>query len=140
MTATTRPLSVFAIAFLAAVSACGARSIVVPEMPAGSNGSGPGVYAQILKEAGAWQYTAPGSYFRCHGDVFLFHTETPGTHAIALPDDVAKVRELFTGAEFDSNQITLETDGPQTWLFRATPRGDWSVGEPAERAARRNGP
>ena len=90
-------------------------------MPAGSDGSGPGVYAQILKEAGAWPYTAPGSYFRRHGDVFLFHTGTPGTHTIALPDGAAKVRELFTGAEFDSGAITLQTDGPNTWLFLATP-------------------
>ncbi len=77
-------------------------------------------YSQILKEAGARQYTAPGSYVRRHGDVYLFHTGTPGTHTITLPDNVAKVRELFTGAAFDSNAITLETDGPNTWLFKAT--------------------
>ena len=90
----------------------GARSIIVPDMPAGSDGTGPGEYATILKAAGARQYTAEGSYFRRHGDVFLFHTGTVGTHTITLPDDVAKVRELFTGEEFDSNVITLEADGP----------------------------
>jgi hypothetical protein len=117
----TRFVAANGILYHAKTLAGGSRSIIVPEMPAGSDGSGPGVYAQILKEAGAWQYTAPGSYFRRHGDVFMFHTGTPGTHTIALPDDVAKVRELFTGAEFGSNVITLQTDGPNTWLFLAPP-------------------
>ncbi len=107
----------------------GARSIVVPEMPAGSNGSGPGEYAIILKEAGAHQYTAEGNYFRRHGDVFMFHTGTNGTHTITLPDNVAKVRELFTGTEYNSNVITLQSDGPNTWLFRAASAGLWTVGD-----------
>ena len=107
----------------------GARSIIVPDMPAGSDGTGPGEYATILKAAGARQYTAEGSYFRRHGDVFLFHTGTAGTHTITLPGDVAKVRELFTGEEFDSNVITLEADGPATWLFRATTGDIWTVGD-----------
>jgi hypothetical protein len=98
-------------------------------MPAGSDGTGPGEYATILKAAGARQYTAEGSYFRRHGDVFLFHTGTVGTHTITLPDDVAKVRELFSGEEFDSNVITLEADGPATWLFRATTGNIWTVGD-----------
>jgi hypothetical protein len=87
------------------------------------------MYAAILKAAGAHQYTAEGSYFRRHGDVFLFHTGTVGTHTITLPGDVAKVRELFSGEEFDSNVITLEADGPATWLFRATTGDIWTVGD-----------
>ncbi|MCR5751112.1 MAG: hypothetical protein K6G91_04050 [Kiritimatiellae bacterium] len=108
----------------------GARSIIVPEMPAGSDGSGPGEYAKILKAAGARQYTPEGNYFRRHGDIFMFHTGTNGTHTtITLPDNVVKVRELFTGAEYTSNVITLESDGPNTWLFRAAAAGLWTVGE-----------
>lgn len=98
----------------------GARSIVVPEMPAGGGGIGIEEYASLLREAGAWQYTAPGNYFRRHGDVFLFHVGTPGTYVIRLPENAGKVRELFTGKEFDSNELMLETDGPDTWLFKAT--------------------
>ncbi len=107
----------------------GARSIVVPDMPAGSNGTGPYVYATLLKAAGARQYVEPGSYIRRHGDVYMYHTGTAGTHTITLPNDVAKVRELFTGEEFDSNVVTVEADGPATWLFRATTGDIWTVGD-----------
>ena len=107
----------------------GARSIIVPEMPAGSDGSGPGEYAKILKAAGAHQYTPEGNYIRRHGDVYMYHTGTNGTHTITLPDNVAKVRELFTGTEYNSNVITLQSDGPNTWLFRATSVGMWTIGD-----------
>ena len=104
----------------------GARSIVVNKMPESVED-----YVTILHEAGARSYAAPGSYFRRHGDVFMFHTGTAGTHTITLPDGVVKVKELYTGEEFNSNVITLETDGPSTWLFKATSGGIWSVGESA---------
>lgn len=108
----------------------GARSIIVPDMPAGSNGSGPYVYAALLKAGGARQYVEPGNYIRRHGDVYMYHVGTNATHAtITLPDDVVKVRELFTGAEYNSNVIPIESDGPNTWLFRATSAGMWTVGE-----------
>ncbi len=116
--------------YYAKTLAGGARGIIVPEMPAGSNGTDGRLYAAILKEAGAHQYVAPGSYIRRHGDVFMFHTGTNGTHTtITLPDNVVKVRELFTGAEYSSNVITLESDGPNTWLFRTAAAGLWTVGE-----------
>ena len=50
----------------------------------------------------------------------MFHVGTPGTYVIRLPENAGKVRELFTGKEFDSNELMLETDGPDTWLFKAT--------------------
>ena len=60
----------------------------------------------------------------------MFHTGTNGTHTtITLPDNVVKVRELFTGAEYSSNVITIESDGPNTWLFRTAAAGLWTVGE-----------
>ena len=117
----------------------GARSIIVPEMPAGSDGSGPGEYAMILKAAGAHQYTAEGNYFRRHGDVFMFHTGTNGTHTITLPDNVVKVRELFTGAEYNTNVVTLQSDGPNTWLFRAASAGLWTVGDSVVAVLNTNG-
>ena len=107
----------------------GARSIIVPEMPAGSDGSGPGEYAKILKAAGAHQYTPEGNYIRRHGDVYMYHTGTNGTHTITLPDNVVKVRELFTGTEYNSNVITLQSDGPNTWLFRTASAGMWTIGD-----------
>ena len=116
--------------YYAKTLAGGARGIIVPEMPAGSNGTDGRLYAAILKEAGAHQYVAPGSYIRRHGDVFMFHTGTNVVHTtITLPDNVVKVRELFTGTEYNSNVIPIESDGPNTWLFRATSAGMWMVGE-----------
>lgn len=115
--------------YYAKTLADGARGIIVPEMPAGSNGTDGRLYAAILKEAGAHQYVAPGSYIRRHGDVYMYHTGTNGTHTITLPGNVVKVRELFTGTEYNSNVITLQSDGPNTWLFRAATAGIWPVGD-----------
>ena len=115
--------------YYAKTLADGARGIIVPEMPAGSNGTDGRLYAAILKEAGTHQYVAPGSYIRRHGDVYMYHTGTNGTHTITLPDNVVKVRELFTGTEYNSNVITLQSDGPNTWLFRAATAGIWPVGD-----------
>ena len=105
-------------------NANGTVSILVPEFPNSPTG-----YRQILQAAGAWFYTDEGSYFRRHGDVFMFHTGTAGRHVIRLPDAVVKVRELYTGAEYASNEITLQADGPMTWLFKATTAGPWTVGD-----------
>lgn len=116
--------------YYAKTLAGGARGIIVPEMPAGSNGTDGRLYAAILKEAGAHQYVAPGSYIRRHGDVFMFHTGTNAIHTtITLPDNVVKVRELFTGTEYNSNVIPIESDGPNTWLFRAASAGLWTIGD-----------
>ena len=108
----------------------GARSIIVPEMPAGSDGSGPNEYAILLEAAGARRYVEPGNYIRRHGDIYMYHTGTNVMHTtITLPDDVVKVRELFTGAEYNSNVISIDSDGPNTWLFRAATAGIWPVGD-----------
>ncbi len=108
----------------------GVRSIIVPEMPAGTGGVGPYVYAALLKAGGARQYVEPGNYIRRHGDIYMFHTGTNVVHTtITLPEDVVKVRELFTGAEYDSNVIPIESDGPNTWLFRAATGDIWAVGD-----------
>ena len=104
-------------------NASGTVSILMPEFP-----NSPAGYRQILQAAGAWFYTDPGSYFRRHGNVFMYHTGTTGAHTIRLPDNVTKVKELFTGAEYTSNVISLQADGPKTWLFKATTLGPWEVG------------
>lgn len=108
----------------------GGRSIIVLNMPAGAtDGWGPKLYAAILKTAGVRQYVAPGSYIRRHGDVYMYHTGTNGTHTITFPADVVKVRELFTGAEYSSNVVAMQSDGPNTWLFRTASAGIWPVGD-----------
>ena len=108
----------------------GGRSIIVLNMPAGAtDGWGPRVYEAILKTAGVRQYVAPGSYIRRHGDVYMYHTGTNGTHTITFPADVVKVRELFTGAEYSSNVVAMQSDGPNTWLFRTASAGIWPVGD-----------
>lgn len=90
----------------------GGVSILMPEFP-----KVPG-YRQILEAAGAWFYTDTGSCFRRHGDVFMFHTGTAGTHTIRLSESGVKVRELFTGEEYDSDRLSLTSEGPATWLFK----------------------
>ena len=93
----------------------GSRSIIVPQMPNSAER-----YKAVLGEAGAWFYTVPGNYFRRHGDIFMFHTGTVGEHVIHLPTNVRKVQELYTGEVFNTNEVTLQADGPATWLFKAT--------------------
>ena len=93
--------------------ASGGKSIIVPEMP-----QSPAEYAAVLKEAGAWLYTAPGSYFRRYGDILMLHTGTIGRHTIRLPRKRETLRELFSDAKSSCSVMTVETSGPNTWLFR----------------------
>ena len=71
-----------------------------------------------MKEAGAWMYTAPGNYFRRHGDIFMFHTGAVGRHTIRMPMMTGSVRDLFSDERYKSKEFMLETDGPNTWLFK----------------------
>lgn len=82
-------------------------------------------WQKILRTAGSHVYTAPGSYFRHHGNVFMLHTGIPGKHIISLPqkEDNKKVQELFSGQNFSSQEIRLTTDGPNTWLFQVKSEG-----------------
>ena len=89
------------------------KSIIVPEPP-----RSPKEYAALLKEAGAWMYTAPGNYFRRHGDIFMFHTGAVGRHTIRMPMMTGSVRDLFSDERYKSKEFMLETDGPNTWLFK----------------------
>lgn len=79
-----------------------------------------GEYRDILVAAGAHAYVAPGSYFRRHGDVFMFNTGVKGKYAITLPeqDRSARAIELFSGVEMSAADISVESDGPGTWFFR----------------------
>lgn len=101
----------------------GARSIVVSDFPSADSDA----YRVIFEKAGAWFYTDPGSCIRRQGDVFMFHTGKAGTHTISLPKGFLKARELFSGREFSSSTIRLSSDGPATWLFKATRRKDGTV-------------
>ena len=77
-------------------------------------------YRDIFVTAGAHAYVEPGSYFRRHGDVFMFNTGTKGRHVITLPecDRSAHVVELFSGVRMSAADIAVDSDGADTWFFK----------------------
>ena len=60
-----------------------------------------------------------GHVIRRHGDVVMFHTAKAGTYTLSMPENMQKVKELYSGLEYDSTELTLQTDGPATFLFKA---------------------
>ena len=75
-------------------------------------------WQNLLTALGVHAYTAPESYFRRHGNIFMFHTGEKGTHTITLPEKSGTVTELFTGKQYEAPVIRIESEGPGTWLFR----------------------
>ena len=75
-------------------------------------------WQNLLTALGVHAYTAPESYFRRHGKLFMFHTGKKGTHTITLPEKSGTVTELFTGKQYEAPVIQIESEGPGTWLFR----------------------
>ena len=75
-------------------------------------------WQNLLTALGVHAYTAPESYFRRHGNIFMFHTGEKGTHIITLPEKSRTVTELFTGTQYEAPVIRIESEGPGTWLFR----------------------
>lgn len=77
-----------------------------------------------LASTGAHAYVKPGSYFRRHGDVFMFNTGTKGRHVITLPecDRGAHVVELFSGVRMPAADIAVDSDGAGTWFFKLAKR------------------
>lgn len=93
----------------------GGMSVFVPVPPKSGE-----EYAALLAVAGAHAYVKPGSYFRRHGDVFMFNTGERGRHVITLPERErgAHVVELFSGFRMSAADIAVESDTSGTWLFR----------------------
>ena len=90
----------------------------------------PDVWRDLLTWLGATPMAPRGHCVRRHGDVFMFHTAgTNGTQTITLPSNVTKVKELYTGKVYDAPTLTIETDGPGTWVFKAIADESWKVGD-----------
>ena len=88
------------------------------------------VWRDLLVGMGATPLASIGHYVRRHGDVLMFHTAgTNGTQTITLPSNMTKVRELYTGQVYDAPTLTIETDGPGTWVFKAVESESWPIGE-----------
>jgi hypothetical protein len=47
----------------------------------------------------------------------MFHTGKTGTHEIRFPG-YAGATEMFSGKTYSGDRITIETDGPETLLFK----------------------
>lgn len=97
------------------VNAEGVRTIFTPTCP-----KTPEAYRALLIAAGATASVEPGSYFRRHGDLLMFNTDKAGTHVITLPaaDRNRAVTELYSGRRLPADRLSVESDGPGTWLFK----------------------
>lgn len=73
----------------------------------------------MLLGVGATPIAETGNYVRRHGDVVMFHIREAGEYRISLPESMSKTKELYTGLEFNSSEIILKTEGPDTFLFKA---------------------
>ncbi|MBR4258586.1 MAG: hypothetical protein IKQ17_06115 [Kiritimatiellae bacterium] len=92
--------------------------------------SQPTVWRDLLTWMEATPMASIGHCIRRHGDVFMFHTAgTNGTQTITLPSNVTKVKELYTGKVYEAPTLTIETDGPGTWVFKAIADESWKVGD-----------
>ena len=71
---------------------------------------------------GAHALTPPGRYVRRHGDLILYHVDQAVKEEISLPPDYGGgkwIDELVYGTRIKGNKLFVETDGPETLLFRA---------------------
>ena len=91
----------------------------------------PTVWRDLLIGMGATPLAPIGHCIRRHGDVVMFHTASNGTLRMNLPSGMTRVRELYTGQVYESSELTLQSDGPNTWVFKAvsSESESWQVGE-----------
>ena len=75
-------------------------------------------WQQLLGALGVHAYIKPESYFRRHGNLFMFHTGKKGLHTITLPEKSGMVTELFSGKKYSLPVIKIQTNGPTTQLFK----------------------
>lgn len=69
---------------------------------------------------GEHRYASGDVYVRRHGDYLMLHVGKPGRYMLSLPkrDAGRSLKELFTGRDHGIGPIELETDAPETWLFK----------------------
>ena len=75
-------------------------------------------YRALFERLGLHAWAEPGSYVRHHGGLLMFHTGKSGHHRIVLPGGYSGAKCLSTGYAYEGSEIGLETDVPQTWLFK----------------------
>ena len=91
----------------------------------------PTVWRDLLVGMGATPIAPIGHCVRRHGDVLMFHTASNATIRISLPAGMERVRELYSGEVYDSSELTLQSDGPNTWVFKAVSSASesWPIGD-----------
>lgn len=91
----------------------------------------PTVWRDLLVGMGATPLAPIGHCVRRHGDVVMFHTASNATIRVSLPAGMERVRELYTGQVYGSPELTLQSDGPSIWVFKAVSSGSesWQVGD-----------
>ncbi len=91
-----------------------ARVFDVSALPSGND-----AWREILEDLGETPIGPAGHLVRRHGNVVMFHTGEAGTYTLNLPKGMSKVKELYSGCEYDSSGIVLQTEGSDTFLFKA---------------------
>ena len=91
-----------------------ARVFDVSALPSGND-----AWRGILEDLGETPIGPAGHLVRRHGNVVMFHTGEAGTYTLNLPKGMSKVKELYSGREYDSSEIVLQTEGSETLLFKA---------------------
>ena len=78
-------------------------------------------WAKFFRENGIEPMAEPGDVVRRRGGLVMLHTARNGRHVLRLPGADGEVwTELFIGKTFVSGSVSLDSDGPQTWLFKRT--------------------
>ena len=108
----------------------GFRAVFMRNAPQGCQGPDGTTLAEIPRGAKAWRllfadlgtplYAPEGHCVRRHGDIVMFHTGKVGTHEICFPGR-AGATELFSGKVYAGDRAIIETDGPDTLLFKMKP-------------------
>ena len=77
-------------------------------------------WRRFFSDLGAHLYAPEGHYVRRHGNLLLFHTAGISRQDLSLPPDLSgrPATELFSGRRIADGRLTVESAGPQTWLFR----------------------
>ena len=91
-----------------------ARVFDISALPSGND-----AWREILEDLGETPIGPVGYLVRRHGNVVMFHTGEAGTYTLHLPKGMSKVKELYSGREYNSSEIVLQTEGSATFLFKA---------------------
>ena len=93
----------------------GSRTIFFPMPPDGAD-----AWAEVLGNVGVHCFVTPGICFRRHGGMMLLHVGKAGRWRVTPePGEEGNVFvELFSGRHYPASSLEVDSNGPQTWLFR----------------------